>query len=51
VSAGVPLALGTDAGVVAHGTNGHEHVDFVMKSGQVVLRDGQVLGRSAAGIP
>jgi imidazolonepropionase-like amidohydrolase len=28
-----------------------EHVDFVMKSGTVFKRSGQVLGRSAAGVP
>jgi len=106
---GVRIALGTDAGVMRHGTNGREfglmvrygmtpiqaivagtssgatllglereigtvavgkradfvavrgdplqtialleHVDFVMKDGVVFKRDGQVLGRSAAGVP
>jgi imidazolonepropionase-like amidohydrolase len=28
-----------------------EHVDFVMKDGVVFKRDGQVVGRSAAGVP
>ena len=28
-----------------------EHVDFVMKGGAVFKRDGQVLGRSDAGVP
>jgi len=28
-----------------------EHVDFVMKDGKVFKRDGQVLGRSVAGVP
>ncbi|MGH7672337.1 MAG: amidohydrolase family protein [Gemmatimonadales bacterium] len=109
VSGGVKIALGTDAGVFPHGTNGHEftlmtrfgmtpmqaivagtlsgatllgleraigtvaagkradlvavrgdplqnialleRVGFVMKDGQVFKRDGQVVGRSAAGIP
>jgi imidazolonepropionase-like amidohydrolase len=109
VSAGVPIALGTDAGVIHHGANGHEfalmsacglspmqaitagtlgaatllgreaevgsiaagkaadlvavagdplsdlgrleHVDFVMKAGRVAVREGHVVGRSAAGIP
>jgi imidazolonepropionase-like amidohydrolase len=107
--AGVKIALGTDAGVMTHGTNAREfalmvqyglkpmqaivagtlsgatlldrehdlgsvavgkladlvavrgdplqditvlqHVDFVMKGGTVFKRDGQVVGRSAAGIP
>jgi imidazolonepropionase-like amidohydrolase len=106
---GVRIALGTDAGVMRHGTNGREfalmvrygmtpmqaivagtssgaallglerelgtvavgkradvvavrgdplqtitlleHVDFVMKDGVVFKRDGQVVGRSAAGVP
>ncbi|MGH7529629.1 MAG: amidohydrolase family protein [Gemmatimonadales bacterium] len=109
LQAGVKIALGTDAGVFPHGTNGHEftlmvqfgmspmqaivagtataaallgleqdvgtiapgrradlvavrgnplqnisvleQVGFVMKDGVVFKRDGQVLGRSAAGIP
>lgn len=109
LSGGVKIALGTDAGVFAHGTNGHEfnlmvqfgmspmqaivagtstsatllglereigtiavgkradlvavqgnpldniqileNVSFVMKDGRVFKRDGQVLGRSAAGVP
>lgn len=109
VSGGVKIALGTDAGVFPHGTNGHEftlmtqfgstpmqaivagtlsgamllglerdigtvaagkradlvavrgdplqsialleRVGFVMKDGNVFKRDGQVVGRSAAGIP
>jgi imidazolonepropionase-like amidohydrolase len=109
VSGGVKIALGTDAGVFPHGTNGHEftlmtqfgstpmqaivagtlsgatllglerdigtvaaskradlvavrgdplqnialleRVGFVMKDGKVFKRDGQVVGRSAAGIP
>jgi imidazolonepropionase-like amidohydrolase len=109
LGAGVKIALGTDAGVFAHGRNGHEftlmvrygmtpmqairagtlsgatllgretevgslapgkladlvavkgdplqditlleHIDFVMKGGSVFKRDGQVLGRSAAGVP
>ena len=109
VDAGVKIALGTDAGVMKHGTNAREftlmvrwgmspmqaivagtsngatllglerdvgtvavgkradivavtgdplqniqvleHVDFVMKDGKVFKRDGQVLGRSAAGVP
>lgn len=109
VSGGVKIALGTDAGVFAHGTNGHEftlmvqfgmspmqaivagttgaaallglerdigtiaagrradivavrgnplqnvavleRVDFVMQDGRVFKQDGQVVGRSAAGIP
>jgi len=28
-----------------------QHVDFVMKDGRVFKRDGQVLGRSVAGVP
>jgi imidazolonepropionase-like amidohydrolase len=106
---GVKIALGTDAGVFAHGRNGHEftlmvrfgmtpmqaiqagtlsgatllgreteigslvtgktadivavrgdplqditvleHVDFVMTGGTVFKRDGQVVGRSDAGVP
>jgi len=28
-----------------------EHVDFVMKDGRVFKRDGQVVGRSTAGVP
>jgi imidazolonepropionase-like amidohydrolase len=28
-----------------------EHVDFVMKDGVVFKRDGQVVGRSAVGVP
>jgi len=106
---GVKIALGTDAGVMRHGTNAREfelmvrygmtpmqsivagtsngatllglerdigavavgkradvvavrgdplqditvlqHVDFVMKDGRVFKRDGQVLGRSVAGVP
>src|SRR3989454_9397239 len=28
-----------------------QHVDFVMKGGTVFKRDGQVVGRSAAGVP
>jgi imidazolonepropionase-like amidohydrolase len=106
---GVKIALGTDAGVMRHGTNGREfglmvrygmtpmqaivagtssgatllglereigtvavgkradlvavrgdplqsitileRVDFVMKDGNVFKRDGQVVGRSAAGVP
>jgi len=109
VDGGVRIALGTDAGVMRHGTNGREfglmvrygmtpmqaivagtsggatllgleaeigtiaagkqadlvavrgdpiqnialleHVDFVMKGGVVFKRDGQVVGRSAAGAP
>jgi len=109
LTGGVKIALGTDAGVFAHGTNGHEFnlmvqfgmspmqaivagtstsatllglereigtiavgkradlvavqgnpldniqilesVSFVMKDGRVFKRDGQVLGRSAAGVP
>lgn len=109
LNGGVKIALGTDAGVFAHGTNGHEfslmvqfgmtpaqaivagtssgaallgleqdvgtvaagrradlvavrgnplqniqlleRVDFVMKDGVVFKRDGQVVGRSAAGVP
>jgi imidazolonepropionase-like amidohydrolase len=109
VRGGVKIALGTDAGVFPHGTNGHEftlmtqfgstpmqaivagtlsgatllglerdigtvaagkradlvavrgdplqnialleRVGFVMKDGKVFKRDGQVVGRSAAGIP
>ena len=109
VDGGVRIALGTDAGVMRHGTNGREfglmvrygmtpmqaivagtssgatllgleaeigtiaagkradvvavrgdplqtialleHVDFVMKDGVVFRRDGQVVGRSAAGAP
>ena len=110
VDAGVKIALGTDAGVMRHGTNAREfglmvryggmtplqaivagtssgatllglerdigsiavgkradivavtgdplqniqvleHVDFVMKDGRVFKRDGQVLGRSVAGVP
>jgi imidazolonepropionase-like amidohydrolase len=109
LTGGVKIALGTDAGVFAHGTNGHEftlmvqfgmttmqaivagtsssatllgleqeigtiavgkradlvavqgdplqnvqileRVDFVMKGGTVFKRGGQVLGRSAAGVP
>ncbi|HEV2672436.1 MAG TPA: amidohydrolase family protein [Gemmatimonadales bacterium] len=109
VDAGVKIALGTDAGVMRHGTNAREfglmvkygmtpmqaiiagtsggatllgverdvgtiavgkradivatrgdplqdisvltQVDFVMKDGKVFKRDGQVLGRSAAGVP
>ena len=110
VNAGVKIALGTDAGVMRHGTNAREfglmvryggmtplqaivagtssgatllglerdigsiavgkradivavtgdplqniqvleHVDFVMKDGRVFKRDGQVLGRSVAGVP
>jgi imidazolonepropionase-like amidohydrolase len=109
VNGGVKIALGTDAGVFAHGTNGHEFtlmvqfgmspaqaivagtstaaallgleqeigtiaagrradlvavqgnplqniqiletVGFVMKNGVVFKQNGQVLGRSAAGIP
>ena len=106
---GVKIALGTDAGVMKHGTNAREfelmvrwgmtpmqaivagtssgatllglereigtiavgkradivgvrgdplqditvlqHADFVMKDGQTFKRDGQVLGRSVAGVP
>jgi len=106
---GVKIALGTDAGVMRHGTNAREfelmvrwgmtpmqaivagtwsgatllgverdigtvavgrradivgvrgdplrditvlqHVDFVMKDGRTFKRDGQVLGRSVAGVP
>jgi imidazolonepropionase-like amidohydrolase len=106
---GVKIALGTDAGVMRHGTNAREfelmvrwgmtpmqaivagtssgatllgverdigtvavgrradivgvrgdplrditvlqHVDFVMKDGRAFKRDGQVLGRSVAGVP
>ena len=106
---GVKIALGTDAGVMKHGTNAREfelmvrwgmtpmqailagtlngatllglereigtiavgkradivgvrgdplqditvlqHVDFVMKDGKTFKRDGQVLGRSVAGVP
>jgi len=109
VDGGVKIALGTDAGVMRHGTNGREfglmvrygmtpmqaivagtssgatllglerdigtiavgkradlvavagnpldniqilqNVSFVMKDGRVFKRDGQVLGRSAAGVP
>ena len=110
VAGGVKIALGTDAGVMRHGTNGREfelmvryggmapmqaivagtlsgatllgrdhdvgtvvagkladlvavkgdplqditllqRVDFVMKAGSVFKRDGQVVGRSAAGTP
>jgi len=109
VNGGVKIALGTDAGVFAHGTNGHEftlmaqfgmspmqaivagtstaaallgleqeigviaagrradlvavrgnplqnialleNVEFVMKAGVVFKQNGQVVGRSAAGIP
>jgi imidazolonepropionase-like amidohydrolase len=109
LNGGVKIALGTDAGVFPHGTNGHEfslmaqfgmtpmqaivagtsssaallgleqeigtvaagrradlvavrgnplqniqlleQVGFVMKDGVVFKRDGQVLGRSAAGVP
>ncbi|HEY3280534.1 MAG TPA: amidohydrolase family protein [Gemmatimonadales bacterium] len=109
VDGGVRIALGTDAGVMRHGTNGREfglmvkygmtpmqaivagtlngatllglerdigtvaagkradlvavrgdplqnialleRADFVMKDGRVFKRDGQVVGRSAAGIP
>jgi len=109
LDAGVKIALGTDAGVMKHGTNAREfglmvrygmtpmqaivagtasgatllglerdigtiavgkradivavggdplqniqvleHVDFVMKDGRVFKRDGQVLGRSVAGVP
>jgi len=109
LNGGAKIALGTDAGVFPHGTNGHEftlmtqfgmtamqaivagtlsgatllglerdigtvaagkradlvavrgdplqnialleRVDFVMKDGKVFKRDGQVAGRSAAGIP
>ena len=109
LDAGVKIALGTDAGVMRHGTNAREfglmvrygmtpmqaivagtsngatllgmerdvgtvvvgkfadlvavrgdpiqnigaleHVDFVMKGGAVFKRDGQVLGRSDAGVP
>ena len=109
VDGGVKIALGTDAGVMRHGTNGREfalmvrygmtplqaivagtssgatllglerdigtiavgkradlvavtgnpldniqilqNVQFVMKDGRVFKRDGQVLGRSAAGVP
>jgi imidazolonepropionase-like amidohydrolase len=109
VDGGVKIALGTDAGVMRHGTNAREfalmvrygmtpmqaivagtsnaatllglereigtlavgkradvvavtgnpldnvdilqNVQFVMKSGRVFKRDGQVLGRSAAGVP
>ena len=110
VAGGVKIALGTDAGVMRHGTNGREfelmvryggmapmqaivagtlsgatllgrdhdvgsvaagkladlvavkgdplqdiavlqRVDFVMKGGAVYKRDGQVVGRSAAGTP
>ena len=28
-----------------------QHVDFVMKDGKTFKRDGQVLGRSVAGVP
>jgi imidazolonepropionase-like amidohydrolase len=28
-----------------------QHVDFVMKGGKVFKQDGQVLGRSAGGVP
>jgi imidazolonepropionase-like amidohydrolase len=109
LDAGVKIALGTDAGVMRHGTNAREfglmvkygmtpmqsivagtssgatllgverdvgtivvgkradvvgvrgdplqdittltQVDFVMKDGRIFKRDGQVLGRSAAGVP
>ena len=109
LDAGVKIALGTDAGVMRHGTNAREfglmvrygmtpmqaivagtssgaallglerevgtiavgkradlvavqgdplqsiavleHVDFVMKDGKVFKQAGQVLGRSAAGVP
>jgi imidazolonepropionase-like amidohydrolase len=109
VDAGVKIALGTDAGVMQHGTNAREfelmvrdglppmqaiqagtlsgatllgtqadvgslqvgkladivavkgdplqditalqHVDFVMKGGAVVKQNGQVAGRSVAGVP
>jgi len=109
VDGGVRIALGTDAGVMRHGTNGREfalmvrygmtpmqaivagtsggatllglerelgtitagkradivavlgnpldsiqvlqNVQFVMKDGRVFKRDGQVVGRSAAGVP
>jgi imidazolonepropionase-like amidohydrolase len=109
VNGGVKIALGTDAGVFPHGTNGHEftlmtqfgmsplqaivagtstaaallgleqeigviaagrradlvavrgnplqnialleNVEFVMKAGVVFKQNGQVVGRSAAGIP
>jgi imidazolonepropionase-like amidohydrolase len=109
LDAGVKIALGTDAGVMRHGTNAREfelmvrwgmppmqaivagtlngatllgverdvgsiavgkkadlvavsgdplqditvlqHVEFVMKDGTVFKRDGQVLGRSVAGVP
>ncbi|MFN2571958.1 MAG: amidohydrolase family protein, partial [Gemmatimonadales bacterium] len=109
LDAGVKIALGTDAGVMRHGTNAREFtlmvrygmtpmqaivagtasgatllgverdvgtivvgkradvvavqgnpldniqvletVSFVMKDGRVFKRDGQVLGRSAAGVP
>jgi imidazolonepropionase-like amidohydrolase len=109
LNGGVKIALGTDAGVFSHGTNGHEftlmaqfgmtpmqaivagtsssaallgleqeigtvsagrradlvavqgnplqnvqlleNVGFVMRDGVVFKRDGQVLGRSAAGVP
>ena len=109
LNGGVKIALGTDAGVFPHGTNGHEfalmvqfgmtpmqaivagtssgatllgleadigtvsagrradlvavrgnplqniqileNVEFVMKDGVVFKRDGQVVGRSAAGVP
>ena len=109
LAGGVRIALGTDAGVMRHGTNAREfelmvkygmppmqaiqagtlvgatllgreadvgslvpgkyadivavrgdplkditllqHVDFVMKSGSVVKQNGQLVGRSAAGVP
>ena len=109
LAGGVRIALGTDAGVMRHGTNAREfelmvrygmtpaqaiqagtlagatllgreadvgslvagkyadvvavkgdplqditllqHVDFVMKGGSVFKRDGQVVGRSAVGVP
>ena len=109
LAGGIRIALGTDAGVMHHGTNAREfelmakygmtpmqaivagtlsgatllgkeqdvgsvapgkyadlvavrgdpllditvlqHVDFVMKGGAVFKRDGQVVGRSAAGVP
>ena len=109
LAGGVRIALGTDAGVMRHGTNAREfelmvrygmppmqaiqagtlvgatllgreadvgslvpgkyadivavrgdplkditllqHVDFVMKGGSVVKQNGQLVGRSAAGVP
>lgn len=54
-AAGVRIALGTDSGVGRHGTNAHEfgllHVDFVMKAGAIVVRDGRAVARGAPAIP